>query len=373
MFILNEMKSSQILVVRFCFMLNLFVGLLAHAGVAEDISTPKYSDVRFSKNSIALITEREAYLFDRQLGFSKPVNVTLPADFLASTLPQMEQEQVKSKSSEIISVMTWKTSKGIKLQQTDGYCGEGAEEYHSLIYDGEKIPTYLPGCESISDVEVVENQLWLGSYEQHEYGFGAGSGVRVVSLKSKKLIAAFSPKQKSMASYVMPLIFDAETGKLSAGKKSVSGRANGGKTIQRSKGQLADGFVHFIRYDQATQDVWVLTKTALHRISKEKVIDRWYLSEQFNKDGQVSLFASLKPQKSNPWAIMVRHTKLKNTESIGKLLNQSPSLVKRLTYAYDEAGEHFSIDGKPAGAVMRDYDLNTSNGVQDLINRLTSK
>ena len=141
--------------------------------------------------------------------------------------------------------------------------------------------------------------------------------------------------------------------------------------IVQSRGQLADGFVHFIRHDPATRDVWVLTQTALHRISNEKVIARWYSSEQFNPDGQVTLLAGSKPKKSNPWAILARHTKLMDTKPIWKQLSQSPMLAKRLTHAYDDEGKYFSIDGNQlSNMVMWDYDPSSSEAAQELINRL---
>lgn len=105
-------------------------------------------------------------------------------------------------------------------------------------------------------------------------------------------------------------------------------------------------YVLFIRHDPVTNDVLVLTKTALHRISKGKVTERWYLSEQFNPDGQVTLLASLKPKKSNPWAIMARHTKLMDTKPIWKQLQEAPNMAKRVAYEYDDLGDHFRIDGK---------------------------
>jgi hypothetical protein len=233
--------------------------------------------------------------------------------------------------------------------------------------------TYLPRCETISAIDVIGDHLWLGSNEQYEYGDGAGSGVRVISLKSKKLLAAFSPKQKSMAGYVMPLNFDAATGKLSAVKKAAAGRANGGKMIAQSKGLLADGYVIFIRYDPVTKDVWVLTQTALHRISNEKVVERWYFSEQFNTDGQVTLLASLKPKNSNPWAIMARHTKLMDTKPIWKQLQQNPNMAKRVTYEYDELGDHFRVDGqlfKPSTGFVHDEYRFTA---QEIIDQLKVK
>lgn len=376
-----------------CFViLSWVIGSLAQAGVAEDISTPIFKDMRFSYHSIALITERETYVFDRKteptrphpsgyglerppsgIGFARPHSGMLGDNFLPSSGTQQQVGRLGNPNSDSVSAINWVTADGTKFQSLDGYCGEGSEDYHLLLYKAKELNTYLPGCESISDMLLLDfDQLWLGSYEQYEYGEGAGSGVRVISLKSKKLIAAFSPKQKSMDGYVMPLSFDAATGKLSAVKKAAAGRANGGKMIAQSRGQLADGFVRFIRPDVTTpQDVWVLTKTALHRIINGKVTERWYLSEQFNTDGRVTILASLKPQKSNPWAIMARHIKLLDTKPIWKQLQEAPNMAKRVTYEYDEDGEYFSIDSKKISRMATwDYDPGSTEAAQELINRL---
>lgn len=397
------------LALKCVFLLSLVLGSSAYTAVAEDISTPKYIDIRFSQHSIALITERAAYSFDRKVGLGHPLTGELPNNFQISTARQkLDSIRVNSKTTDSQDTLwdQWETADGHVLQTTDGYCGEGAEIYHDLRYMGKpkkmdslsckpahsislptclgkvEIDTNLPGCESISDFEVIGDQLWLGSYEQHEYVFGAGSGVRVISLKSKKLIAAFSPKRKSMDGYVMPLNFDAQTGKLSAVKKAAVGRANGGKIIAQSKGLLADGYVIFIRHDTVTNDVWVLTQTALHRISNEKVVERWYISEQFNTDGQVTLLASLKPKNSNPWAIMARETKLIDAKPIWKQLKESPNLAKRLTYEYDHEGNFFRIDRKPISGydekgelIVRtwEYERASVEAAQQIINRLKTK
>jgi hypothetical protein len=362
------------LAVRCALILSWAISSLAWAAWAEDIYAPKYLDIRFSQTSVALITERAAYLFDRKVGLGHPYIGPLSNNFLPSTARQkLDSIRVNSKTTDGLDTHwdQWKTAKGLVFLTTDGYCDEGAEIYHGLRYKGNDIDTELPACESISDIEVIGDQLWLGSYESFEGGSGAGSGVRVISLKSKQLIAAFSPKQKSMMGSVTALNFDAETGTLSVVKKAAAGRVNGGKMVAESKGLLADGYVLFIRHDPVTNDVLVLTKTALHRIINGKVTERWYLSEQFNSDGQVTLLASLKPQKSNPWAIMARHTKLIDTKPIWKQLQQSPKLVKRLTYAYDDEGKYFSIDGKQlSDMVMWDYDPSSTEAAQELINRL---
>lgn len=60
------------IVVKCVVILSCAIGALAQAGVAEDISTPVIKDIRFSYHSIALITERETYIFDRKTEPTRP-------------------------------------------------------------------------------------------------------------------------------------------------------------------------------------------------------------------------------------------------------------------------------------------------------------
>lgn len=341
---------------------------IAQAGIASDISRPAIKDLLFSYQAIALATDHATYVFDKEFSpkridasgkIEQPFSIIPYARAHIGALGKEFYGAQTSKEVETFALhddgpgaaVHWKMTNYSgdkpKFSTLEGYCGEGAEQYHKLFLNFRELNTFFPGCESISDMLLLDfDQLWLGSYEQHEYSDGAGSGVRIISLKSKKLLAAFSPATKSMDGHVMSLNFDSSTGKLSKVKKNAVGRANGGKLIADSRGQLADGYVRFIRQDSGFDFVWVLTETALHQIKNLKVIARWYLSEQFNSEGQVTLFASSKPQISNPWAILARHTKSMNTKSLWLQLQQNPKLAKKLTYEYDEEGDHFRINGK---------------------------
>lgn len=353
------------LIVKCLLALTVGVALIAEAGVAADVSTPAYRDIRFSKNSVALITERGAYSFDRQMKEGKPISGTLPNAFFPSTNPKKLDGQAE--------INTWKTANGIEFQTIDAYCGEGAEMYHSLLYRGKRMATYLPRCESINALEVVDGHLWLGSYEQYEYGRGQGLGVRIISLETKKLLAAFSPSEKSLFRCSETTGRDEKTKQIKTERKCYDNRAGGGRLVEKSLGLLAHGSMLHIRHDPFSKDVWILTETALHRVSNMKAISRWYLSEQFNSDGQVTLQASLKPQKSNPWAMLVRHTKLKDSKSIWSQLKLMPQLAKRLTYEYDELGDHFKLDGKlfnPSGGFVYDeYRFTAQEIIDELKNR----
>lgn len=401
------------LIVKCLVILSCSSASVTWAAWAEDIYASKYLDIRFSKASIAIITARDAYLFDRKVGLGRPHNGALTSDFLPSAArKKIESVRIEGegensyRDSELWD--QWISTNGIVFQTQNGYCGESAEIYHRLLYGSSnikinkkkcssadssspriclsnlEIETHLPGCESISDIAVVGDQVWLGSYEQHEGGDGEGSGARVISLKSNKLLASFSTKRKSMAGNVMALNYDSQTGKLVALKKSAAGRVDGGKLKSQLKNELADGFVRVIRHDPVSKDVWILTKSALHRVNNHKIIDRWYLSEQFNADGDVTLLATLKSQKSNPWAIMARDTKLAETRPIWRQLQQAPNLAKRITYAYDDDGKYFKVDGKRMSSyetvedkqttmLMWDFKTSQPGFAQELINRLSKK
>ena len=198
---------------------------------------------------------------------------------------------------------------GDVFELSDGYCQERAEEFHSLTKKGVPVPTHLPPCDTISALEIVQNQLWLGSFYQGELSRGPGSGVRASTLKSGKLIAAFKP----------------------------------GK-------DLADGYVQLIQQDPSTGDMWIATNTALHRVRHSKVVERWYVSDQFTGGGLITYYLGRKLPQSNPWAILVRITGGTDSRAVWHKLQRQPRLAARLHFAYDEDGKFFSLDGVRPGS-----------------------
>ena len=93
----------------------------------------------------------------------------------------------------------------------------------------------------------------------------------------------------------------------------------------------------------------MVTESGIHKVKNAKVIEKWYLSEQFNKQGQAVLYASHKPKKSNPWALLFREAGIEDTRSFWAEVNSYHGVRDRLNYMYDEEGYHFRIDGLKMG------------------------
>ena len=290
----------------------------ARAGIADDISIPVFKELRFSRDSVAIVLPHGTYTINRKPSFAKQIyQRTLTAQFAEPNSPKLENLTVETGG---IIGDRWALPDGTALESRPGYCGEGQDQALQFSKNGHPIKTFLGTCDRVSSVAVRDQQLWLGSVSPGEWGDGPGSGVIVLSLQTDELIAQILPKR-----------------------------------------DLADGFVQLVQVDPFTNDVWIATRTALHRVHRLKVIDRWYVSEQFSTNGKTTYEISTKRRASSPWAIWARSTGIINPDELWKRMRAQPKLRDRLRFAYDEEGYFFSVDGsklepiyQPGGSLPKD-------------------
>lgn len=274
----------------------------AFAGIADDISIPVFKELRFSRDSIAIVLPHGTYTINRKPGIAKQINQrTLAVQFVASKSPNLEN---LTAATEDIIGDRWRLPDGTVLESRPGYCGEGEDQALQFSKNAQPVETFLGNCDRVSSIAVRDQQLWLGSVSPGEWGDGPGSGVTVLSLQTDELIAQILPKR-----------------------------------------DLAEGFVQLVQVDPVTNDVWIATRTALHRIHRLKVVDRWYVSEQFSATGKATYELSAKRRASSPWAIWARATGIINPDELWKRMRAQPKLRDRLRFAYDEEGYFFSVDG----------------------------
>src|SRR5205807_1766244 len=79
-------------------------------------------------------------------------------------------------------------SNGTEFETQNAYCSEGENTQHALSMKGAAIPNHVEPCTSISAVEVVGNQLWLGTRLDGEYGDYPAQGLVVQTMKDGKLL-----------------------------------------------------------------------------------------------------------------------------------------------------------------------------------------
>lgn len=273
----------------------------ACAVMAEDISVPTIQELRFSRESIALVFPHGSFKIDRRLGLGGPINpLTLSAEFSVSNLIRAGNTQALTGDAKGVR---WALPDGSVLDARPGYCYEGEDQSLQVSRSGKPLETYLSTCDAVSAVALVKHHLWLGSVSPGYYD-GPGSGVRVVSLRNGDLLAQFWPKK-----------------------------------------DLADGLVRTIQADPFGNDIWIASETALHRVHQFKVVERWYWSEQFSPVGKLSYELDSKRKKSATWAVWARATGLADEHLVWNQLQRQPKMHQRLRYAYDEDGYFFSVDG----------------------------
>lgn len=286
-------------------MMVIFLGwtlcLSAMAGVAQDISIPVFTELRFSRDAIAIVTLQGTYRLDR----GQEVRTPISTEMLATDFPPSNGVRKLTETE----MTRWVPPAGAPFELAQAYCAEGTDQPHRLTRNGKPVRTYLPRCETVSSLEIVNHQLWLGSITPGELADGPGSGVRVVALDSGKLLATFKP-----------------------------GR------------DLADGYVQLIQSDPVTGDIWIATNSALHRVRNHKMVDRWYVSEKFSGNGLVSYHLSQSRRRSDPWAILVRAAGIAASHAVWQQLQHQPKLIERLSFAYDEEGNFFRVDGLIPGS-----------------------
>lgn len=288
-----------------CIALWLLV-LPAQAAIADDVSIPVFRELRFSRDSIAVVFPHGAYKIGRKPGVAEPIDFqTFRTEFPPDQSTKIEASDVYAEDSDSRR-SRWVLPNGTVFESRAGYCGEGdgAPPFlfskNGLSWDG-----VFGDCEKVSALAVVQQHLWLGSVSPGEMGDGPGIGVNILSLRDGRFIKQLLAKQ-----------------------------------------DLADGFVQLIQVDPIRHDVWIATRTALHRVRQLKVVGRWYVSEQFSAKGKLTYEFSSNPRVSSPWAILARVTGIIDpTNTVWKYLQDQPKLLDRLRFAYDEEGHFFSVDG----------------------------
>lgn len=297
--------SDQTVLGRLILMLSFFfagsICVPVMAGVARDISNPVFVELQFSKDAVVMVTQDGIYKINRKPGVSEPISFSeMKTNFISPSGAKRAQNEDQDH---------WVMPVGSPFFLINAYCGEGTENHHKLTRDGKPIVTYLPACETISALEVINHELWLGAIKPGELSNVGGSGVSVVSLKTGKPLVKFVPGT-----------------------------------------DLADGYVQLIQRDPITNDIWIVTNSALHRVRNHKVVDRWYLSEQFSKTGQATYFLSEHKQRNDPWAILVRTAGITDSQQVWQQLQSHPKNIKRLRFLYNEEGGFFLIDDLRPGS-----------------------
>lgn len=233
----------------------------------EDWDTlPQIQNLTFSNDSIGFSTsDSRFFILDRQSESLSQIE--------SDTFLQRFPDSKSQKPSDVLNnsgtgpTVLLRTSSGIEFQTQNAYCAEGENARHSLSRDGKVLKDHVKPCHSISAVEKVGAQLWLGTRQDSEYGHYPAEGIVVQSLDSGKLIRKIN-----------------------------------------SKNGLAGDLVRVIRQDPHADLVWVGTEQGLSRLNKKlEIVRSHYFYEDFDpQTGRSAVFLATQRRISNPFALTQR-------------------------------------------------------------------
>jgi hypothetical protein len=186
-------------------------------------------------------------------------------------------------------MMVLRASNGVEFLHQTAYCHEGAYETHRLWRKGRPFPTVVDPCDSISALEIVDDQLWLGTIHLAEEGYVPADGVVVQSLRKPVRIRKIGPKEG-----------------------------------------LAGCMIRVIRRDPYTDRVWVATERGLNVVDRRfRVGVVGYLYEDFDPvSGRPTLFLSLSPRWSNPWALVASALSVRDPKAFYEAVESIPPSLR---------------------------------------------
>lgn len=133
------------------------LALPAQAGIADDISIPVFKELRFSRDSIALVLPQGVYKISRKPSTAEPIDQkTLATEFTESPLSKVEIS--RAPTGDVIGDR-WVLPDGTAFESHPGYCDEGAEDALQFSKSGHPFETFLDKCDRVSSLAMIKRQL----------------------------------------------------------------------------------------------------------------------------------------------------------------------------------------------------------------------
>jgi hypothetical protein len=204
---------------------------------------PQVDSISFSKTLVGLTTASgENFIYVRNTNKLRTLDKNQFLQNLGGAVgPRVAEVR---KETGIGSLVALKTSGGKELVTQNAYCSEGEDRQHGLWLDGVPVKDHVDPCQSISAAEIIDDQLWLGTRFDGEYGDYPAEGIVVQSLDTSKLIKKLGTEQG-----------------------------------------LTGNLVRTIRVDPFNKTVWVATERGLNEITRDFRISRsWYFHQDLDPD-----------------------------------------------------------------------------------------
>src|SRR6058998_819157 len=119
---------------------------------------PQMGNIIFSNTSVGFISRGDSryFVLDRTTRAFTQLDKTSFLQMFPAPFPKPPYEEVSG-------LDTLRASNGKEFDVRNAYCAEGEDQPHQLLLDGKVFNDVVERCTSISAIEIIGNQLWLGT------------------------------------------------------------------------------------------------------------------------------------------------------------------------------------------------------------------
>lgn len=250
---------------------------------------PQAVSMSFSQLSVGLTTSSGKYfVLDRASNELHEFDKNRFLREMGGATGVMAAEVVHDTGTE--SVVALRTSTGKALITQNAYCGEGEKNRHGLWLDRISVRDHVDPCSSISAAEIVDDQLWLGTRFDGEYGDYPAQGIVVQSLATGRLIKRLTTKQG-----------------------------------------LTGDLVRTIRLDPYGKTIWVATNRGINEIDLEFRVARslFFYQDLDPQTGAPTVSLTPSWRTSNPLATLFKQLGVRHATEFYKAAIQIPPAVRQ--------------------------------------------
>jgi hypothetical protein len=252
---------------------------------------PQIESFVFGEANIGLVSrDHNHFVFDTKAGTFKEISESeFKRQFSGPVQPGAEVVNNTGIGSEV----RLRTSGPLTFTTTNAYCSEGENVTHQLSIDRKAVKDFVRRCYSVSAVEEIGDQLWLGTRADGEYGDYPAEGIIIQSRDGKKKIGQISTK-------------------------------NG----------LTGDLVRTIRLNPIDSLIWVATNQGINAVSKNLKIEKSiYFYQDFDPTtGRPTVMISPTVKKNPPIVELAKQLKLADYKSFYMTLKTIPQeAIDKLT------------------------------------------
>lgn len=276
----------------------LIVMLMASTNASAEFmasdTLPRIGRLVFSEESVGFVPrDRNAfynYEQPRWFIYVRGSRELVPASFEEFNQNFNIPENDEGSNSHIGDERQLYASSGEAFTSHSAYCDEGASIHRRLIHDGEEIENHVSPCKSIHSLEIIDDELLLGTGYVGERGIrGSGEGIVVQDLASGDLVAHL----------------DGETG-------------------------LPGSSIEILRRDPYTGDLWVVTLRGFARLSAElELKETYYFHETFDPESKrPRTFLTDHYQAPDPFAVLSRELGIEDHSGFYEAVQEIPESIR---------------------------------------------